>query len=458
MSAQLSPAPGAQTFIPQAAAPAGGTTLSELREPLSSLVGRLDERRPVGAIRHVFSTLDRLLAELQGVRIIRSASGTLEETLTTFFSVRGQALDLVAYMEAQALEIVDDDEALAETLVSLSFAIRHELRRVFELDLVDLEAGQPPRPVQGKVAHAYELLRNCFQQCTVLLAQGFDPGLDGSLLFDDPQARLEQSVVLEDALSSLADFVSQMNTARYPEPSLLLVERLEAFRRESMQYLMCRDWEEFEQFVGEFVAVRSEEEFESAVKRFLAYLETLLGHVRMRTVLIDSGGGVVAPSQGTPSGAPAVQGGMGKGVRFTLAAVGAGVALAGALLVSPRLMAGDRSNARQVAESRAPEGVRAETVPAPQAPPQPAAAAQDTPSQGKLSIQVGAYRDAAAAAGMVSRMKSIGIDARVEQADGTGRGALHRVRLGRFGSEREAVRFGKKLVEEGASDSFIVVR
>ena len=80
------------------------------------------------------------------------------------------------------------------------------------------------------------------------------------------------------------------------------------------------------------------------------------------------------------------------------------------------------------------------------------------PPQGQLSLQVGAYRDGAAAAGVASRLKSKGVDARVERANEPGQDALHRVRLGRFGSEEEAARFGRKLVGTRATKDFTVVR
>jgi hypothetical protein len=41
------------------------------------------------------------------------------------------------------------------------------------------------------------------------------------------------------------------------------------------------------------VAVHSEEDFRSIVRKFQVYLEMLLGHVRMRTVLIDAENRVV---------------------------------------------------------------------------------------------------------------------------------------------------------------------
>jgi cell division protein FtsN len=127
----------------------------------------------------------------------------------------------------------------------------------------------------------------------------------------------------------------------------------------------------------------------------------------------------------------------------------------GATAVAPftflNLLVEDRSNTQKVAESQPMVSVRTEIVSAPEVSSQSDAAVQDSPSQDGRSLQVGAYRDEASAVGLASRLKSIGINMKVER-----QGALHSIRLGHFKSEEEA-RFGKKLMKDGTVVAFIIV-
>jgi len=67
----------------------------------------------------------------------------------------------------------------------------------------------------------------------------------------------------------------------------LLLAHLKRFRDGSMCFLMYRDWEEYERFVKKVTAARRILEIGPALEGLACYLETLLGQVRLRSVLAN---------------------------------------------------------------------------------------------------------------------------------------------------------------------------
>jgi len=60
------------------------------------------------------------------------------------------------------------------------------------------------------------------------------------------------------------------------------------FRGETMQFLMYKDWQEFEAISEKLLqAVPESNGAGSQVHSFICYLETLLGQVKLRSVLVD---------------------------------------------------------------------------------------------------------------------------------------------------------------------------
>lgn len=98
--------------------------------------------------------------------------------------------------------------------------------------------------------------------------------------------------------------------------------------------------------------------------------------------------------------------------------------------------------------SESPKPV-APVTPAVQAPP-------PAPRGGGLTIQVASFNDQAQAADRASKLKSLGVDARVVKADIPGKGTWYRVQIGGFASREEASGYGNQLRARGAVQDFIV--
>ncbi|HEX6718041.1 MAG TPA: hypothetical protein VF088_13070, partial [Pyrinomonadaceae bacterium] len=132
---------------------------------------------------------------------------TLLESLSLLEVLEFEARSLTDFIDARAIKVAAGNERLLEVLEGISYGITHDLRRIFERELLRGVTEQSIPIVYGKILHAHGLLTNCFQQSTITLLQIFNPSLDASKLFNDVELRLQQSLTLCKDLSSLMRFV-----------------------------------------------------------------------------------------------------------------------------------------------------------------------------------------------------------------------------------------------------------
>ena len=213
---------------------------------------------------------------------------TLLESLSLLEILEFECRSLTDYIDTKAIKLTARNEKLHEVLDGISYGINHDLRRIFERELVRGVTEQSIPIVYGKILHAHGLLTNCFQQSTITLLQVFKPSLDGSTLFNDVELRLQQSLILCKDLSSLMRFVRLAQANGDPDVLRSVTARILEFRDGSMQYLMYKDWRGYESLALEVItAVENNLNPKPLLHRFICYLEVLYGHVKMRAVLAD---------------------------------------------------------------------------------------------------------------------------------------------------------------------------
>jgi hypothetical protein len=213
---------------------------------------------------------------------------TLLESLSLLEVVEFESRSLTDYIETRGAKAAAGNERLKEVLDGISYGITHDLRRIFERELVRGVTEQSIPTVYGKILHAHGLLTNCFQQSTITLLQIFKPSVDGSKLFNDVELRLEQSLILCKDLSSLMRFVRLAQANGDPDVLRSVTARILEFRDGSMQYLMYKDWRGYESLALEVItAVENNLDPKPLLHRFICFLELLYGHVKMRAVLAD---------------------------------------------------------------------------------------------------------------------------------------------------------------------------
>ena len=213
---------------------------------------------------------------------------TLLESLSLLEVLEFEARSLTDFIDTRAIRLAAGNERLHEVLDGISYGITHDLRRIFERELVRGVTEQSIPIVYGKIMHAHGLLSNCFQQSTITLLQVFKPGLDAATLFNDVELRLQQSLILCKDLSSLMRFVRLAQANGDPDVMRSVTARILEFRDGSMQYLMYKDWRGYESLALEVItAIENNLDPKPLLHRFICYLEVLYGHVKMRAVLAD---------------------------------------------------------------------------------------------------------------------------------------------------------------------------
>lgn len=213
---------------------------------------------------------------------------TLLESLSLLEVLEFETRSLTDYIDTKAIKAATKNERLHEVLDGISYGITHDLRRIFERELVRGVTEQSIPLVYGKILHAHGLLTNCFQQSTITLLQVFNPSLDASKLFNDVELRLQQSLILCRDLASLMRFVRLAQANCDPDVLRSVTVRILEFRDGSMQYLMYKDWRGYESLALEVItAIENNLDPKPLLHRFLCYLEVLYGHVKMRAVLAD---------------------------------------------------------------------------------------------------------------------------------------------------------------------------
>jgi hypothetical protein len=238
-------------------------------------------------LRAIFTSLARMLQRLRFIEGVLRRDQPLKTLLPVFTLVHEEARALLQFIETRAMRNDELGEAVFDTLDGTNYAISMELRKVFAHELVGLSALRQPPAIYAKVENAYGLLRDCFQQSTVALAQLFDPLMEGAQLFDTFQTKLQQSLALRRDLWTILLLVRRAEKERDQRPVAPLLERLAEFREGSLRYLMYKDWEACERFMEEVAAARGAVELSPVLHRFGAYLETLHGQVNMRAVLAN---------------------------------------------------------------------------------------------------------------------------------------------------------------------------
>ncbi|HEV2915474.1 MAG TPA: hypothetical protein VGX92_19495 [Pyrinomonadaceae bacterium] len=264
---------------------AGGLTTLQAR--INTLLEEIDEQMLRALMLRIFSDLTRLLDYLRMSETALERERNALENLAFFTLVHEEALALREFIEERSLTSDCIDEYLSDALDGISFAVTHELRRVYEQELAGLTATESDRMIRGRIGHARGLLANCFQQSVVILAQAFDPTLTGTQLFNDLPARVEQSIMLRRDLWTLVNRARRAEAVGDLESIISFIEYLETFRHGSMRFLMYRDWQVYERFVDEVMTTRSVTELVPVLNSFACYLETLFGQVRMRAVLAN---------------------------------------------------------------------------------------------------------------------------------------------------------------------------
>jgi len=227
------------------------------------------------------------LAGLAGV----AASGALtirpgaDTDILLFALVVSETRLLLSYIERRVLRGRDATLPLYQIYDSFVYCIPLELKKVVNTELSDISVSRQAEHVRTRVENSHGILKDCFQQSVVQMAQALDPGVEGLHIFPDFTAKLEQSVQLRDNLARLIGAVRIFQAVRDEPAAQAMKAQISAFYDHSMKDLMYRDWSGFELFFIEILKCTSLPALQQIGHRFETFLMTLYREVQKRSIL-----------------------------------------------------------------------------------------------------------------------------------------------------------------------------
>jgi hypothetical protein len=267
-------------------APTSNSGPANVQGQVTSLVNTIQNEAVRIVVAKVFADMVFLLDYLSLVEANPEEVGRVLDKLSILYAVRGEANALVDFIEGHALRCEGMDEMLRETLDGTAYAIKHEVRRILDGELAEVKDTPDEHRVYGSLIHAQGVLTNCFQQCMISLARVFDESVTGGQLFHDWQVRRERSLMLCEDLTTLTNLVHDTGANSLDH----IANRLRSFREGSMQWLMYKDWQEYEALSEQVISsIDRGENPTDLLHRLGCYLETLLAHVKTRGVLAELG-------------------------------------------------------------------------------------------------------------------------------------------------------------------------
>ncbi|HXL82403.1 MAG TPA: hypothetical protein VN951_16120 [Pyrinomonadaceae bacterium] len=258
---------------------------NDCRYQISRVVRDIESPAVREIVNVVFDDLLRLLECLDMIEVHLRKVDSAEQTFALFQLIHDDAHALVDFMQTEALRTEAVTGELFDTLDGISFAVTHDLQRVFETNPSPSGERSKTHAITGRLYRAHDVLTNCLQQSTITLAMVFDPELNGAKLFNNSDMRFRQSLELCEDLAQLIQLVeaAEKNQAVFGP----LSEGIQKFRNESMELLMYSDWPQFENLCEQIDPQREGQQLDAVLHQFRCYLETLLGQVRMRAVLAN---------------------------------------------------------------------------------------------------------------------------------------------------------------------------
>jgi len=254
--------------------PAIATTIRAIREPT--------ERKHAA---RVFLELFRLLHYLDFADPAHADEDALKNTILIFSLITSETRLLLTYLQGRVLKALSPDSPAFALYDSFVYCLPFELKKVINTELLDISVTRQPDIVRARVENSHGILKDCFQQSVVQLAQAFDAQVEGHDIFPDFTAKLEQSLGLRDSLARLIRAVRRYQAARDEYMAVEMKEEISHFYDHNMKDLMYRDWSGFELFFIEILKCTSLPALAQISHRFETFLMTLYREVQKRSIL-----------------------------------------------------------------------------------------------------------------------------------------------------------------------------
>lgn len=239
--------------------------------------------------KHIFTFL---IAFIKGLKFLEYIHENLSEQknfdgiILIFCLLNSQLQKISNFIKNVLFPIYQKEKAILSCLDSMLFSSKMEMKKVMELELVDITVLMDPKLIRSKLEDSAGILRDLFQQNFVYILETFSlKELDGTKLFPYYQTRKEQSVILLEDLKNLERSIERFKDTGSRQDFQDFYNTLSNFEVKSMKYLMYKDWEPVEKFINEFRNATNLKQKEILAHQFDVFLKTLMQMVSKRAVL-----------------------------------------------------------------------------------------------------------------------------------------------------------------------------
>ena len=253
-------------------------------EPIAELMHRIEDRNRRRLVANIFLQFFRLLHYLEYADPRRRHLDELRTSVLIFSLVASETRALVEYIQ-QEQERLGSEAGFPTTFESFVYCVPLELRKVINTELSELTSFKQADAIYVRIENSHGILRDCFQQSVIQLAQGFDSDIDGKKIFPHYQTHFQQSQVLRRDLLALIVAVHKVAEEPTDDRAKSMKRLITLFTDRSLRFLMYRDWSSFESFSAELLKCDNLPGLIQIAHRFETYLKTLLREVSKRGVL-----------------------------------------------------------------------------------------------------------------------------------------------------------------------------
>jgi hypothetical protein len=257
------------------------------KRTLARVMLRVSDRRAKRELATLFVGL------FKGLHYADEAAAAIEKAvprrraLILFSRIHQLGLTLSEYIRTSLLPAEPEGSARHDVLDRLLFSTEMEMRKILDGELVDVAHLRESRLAQERMENACGILRDLFEQNILALAEIYAGAMDSRRIFPDHLTRRQQSLRLRQDLWDLVVACRRFQDSPSKASWRDFVDKLSAFRRGSMRYLMFKDWSAFDRFEEGLSRDRSVRTVLAASHQFEVFVKTLIREVGKRQVLSD---------------------------------------------------------------------------------------------------------------------------------------------------------------------------
>jgi len=159
------------------------------KRSLQQVLARLVDPAHKGVLATLFVQLFKELRYVEMARATLGSPASRKRTLLVFSLLRGESEAFCEYLRSRLQSRFPSESPVFEGLERILRARERELRKVMEVELVDVAVMRDPGLALTRLENAAGLLGDLYQQSVISLVETFSSEADGRLLFPDSRPR-----------------------------------------------------------------------------------------------------------------------------------------------------------------------------------------------------------------------------------------------------------------------------